>query len=260
MKTNAIITGAGRHLGIGAEICRALAQKGIDIFFTSYDGYDTSIGGFNVSDYDKTLQECRNIGVNAYFETFDLSKQKNISMLFDHAVDKLGTIDVLVNCLCYHKFDSIDKIDDSILMSNMAINASSVFFLCKEFYHRYLGSNGRIINLSSTQDLEPLTSEISYAISKSMIPSIVYTLAPIMASKGISINAVNPGATDIGDTTERNIHNYLECNQFGRLGKPEDIANLICFLVSDQGKWITGQTINSEGGIFRGLTRFDSKK
>jgi len=260
MKTNAIITGAGRNAGIGAEVCRTLARKGINIYFTSFDQYDASIGGFDASDYNKTLQECLSLGIKASFRSFDLSMLENICSLFDEAIDTLGSIDILINCLCYHTFDSINIIDDSLLNANMSINANSVFHLCQEFYRRHEGANGRIVNLSSTQNLEPLTSEISYAISKAVVPAIVYTLAPIMASKGITINAVNPGATEVGDPSDKNIRFYRDCNQFGRLGNTKDAANIICFLASEQGIWITGQTINSEGGIYRGLTKFDPIK
>lgn len=99
-----------------------------------------------------------------------------------------------------------------------------------------------------------MCNEISYAISKATVPVIVSTLAPIMATKGITINAINPGATEIGDLSDRNINLYQQGNYFKRLGTPKDAANLVCFLISNEGQWITGQTINSEGGIFRGIT------
>ena len=234
-------------------MCRALAKKGVNVYFTSHEAYDSSIGGFGINDYEKTLNECRALGVSTHFKPFDLSIKANVCDLFDDAIAKLGQIDVLINCLCYHQFDSIDSIEDTLFASNIQVNCNAVFYLCQEFFRRYNGNNGRIISLSSTQNLEPLTSEISYAISKSAVPVIVYTLAPIMAKKGITINAVNPGATDIGDVKDRNINDYRDSNQFGRLGTPADAANLISFLISEDGKWITGQTINSEGAIFRGL-------
>jgi len=258
MKKNAIVTGAGRNQGIGAEVCRALAKKGINIYFTSFDEYDTSIGAIKSSDYCKTLDECHSFGVETYFESYDLSKYSSIKTLFDDATSKLGHIDILVNCLCVHQFDSIKTINAPLLELNMQTNAIAVALLCQEFYLRFEGDSGRIVNMSSTQNLEPLTSEIAYAISKAVVPSITFTLAPVMASKKITINAVNPGATEIGDESDRNIHRYLESNQLGRLGKPKDTANLVCFLVSDEGKWISGQTINSEGGIFRGITAFSA--
>lgn len=254
MQLNAIITGAGRHNGIGAQICRALAQKKINIYFTTFDEYDINMGNIQKSEYEQTLKECRAFGVKAFYETFDLTECTNITILFDHAIEKMGSVEILINCICYHEFDALLDITEIQMNTNLDVNVKSVFFLCQEFYKRFNGVNGRIINLSSTQNLEPLYNEISYAISKATIPVIVSTLAPIMATKGITINAVNPGATEIGDLSDRNINFYQKSNYFKRLGTPEDAANLVYFLASNEGKWITGQTINSEGGIFRGIT------
>jgi len=252
-KKNAIITGAGRNKGIGAEVCRTLAMHGINVFFTTFDEYDTLIGGFSCSDYKKTLEECQSYGVNAFFQCFDLTNTNNIETLFLSAQEKLGNIDILVNCACYHELDSIESINSKVLDINFNINAKAILLLCREFFLRFSGTYGRIVNLSSTQNLEALTSEISYAISKASIPVIVSTLAPIMATKGITINGVNPGATKIDSKRDKNIDVYLKNNLFGRLGFPKDAANIIFFLVSEEGEWITGQTINSEGGLFRGI-------
>lgn len=250
---NALVTGAGRNTGIGAEVCRVFAQKGINVYFTSCEEYDISIGCISSYEYNKTLEECRNYGVKAYFQQFDLTSYKNIKELFIDANKKLGNIDILVNCACYHTFDNIDSISESLIDLNFNVNAKSILLLCKEFYLNYKGNDGRIINLSSTQNLESLTSEISYAVSKASIPIITTTLSPIVASKGITINAVNPGATNIGDKNDYNIDLYRKNNLFGRLGTPKDAANTVYFLVSEEGKWITGQTINSEGALIRGI-------
>jgi 3-oxoacyl-[acyl-carrier protein] reductase len=250
---NAIVTGAGRNLGIGAEICRAFAQSGINVYFTTNAEYDTRIAGISQTDYEKTRLECAAYDVAAFFHEYDLCKQQEILHLFDDAERSLGHIDILVNCLCYHTHDGIDNLTEELLDSNFAVNAKSIMLLCKEFYNRFTGEDGRIICLSSTQNLEPLTTEIAYAISKASVPVVISTLAPIMAKKGVRINAVNPGATEIGDIKDRTIDDYKSTNKFGRLGMPSDAANIVTFLVSEKGQWITGQIINSEGGTFRGL-------
>lgn len=255
---NAIVTGAGRNAGIGAEVCRTLAKNGINVYFTSYDYYDMNVADIPQEDYKETLNRCKEYGVNAFFAIYNLTKNNEIVRLFDEAESKMGNVDILVNCSCYHIHDNILKVSEALLDDNFSINAKSVMLLCREFYLRFLGKEGRIINFSSTQNLEALTTEISYAISKASVPIIVSTLAPIMATKGITINAVNPGATDVGDIHDNNIHEYLESNKFSRLGLPSDAANLVQFLVSDAGKWITGQTINSEGAVCRGLLKDDN--
>ena len=252
---NAIVTGAGRNLGIGAEICRMLAKSGINVFFTSYDYYDKFVANICSEDYSKTLNECSSYKINAFFAVYNLTKYSEIVRLFEEAKNKMGNIDILINCACYHVFDDIFNLTEKVLENNFSINAKSVMLLCQEFYKHFLGKEGRIINFSSTQNLEPLTTEISYAISKASVPIIVSTLAPIMAEKGITINAINPGATEIGDINDKNKQEYFKCNKFFRLGLPSDAANLVQFLISDAGKWITGQVINSEGAICRGLIK-----
>ena len=258
---NAIITGAGRQSGIGACIAYFLAEQGINVYLTSFDIYDADVGIIRdahaqISEYGSILRQCQRFGVKAFFRSFDLTSQKNVEVLFDDANSKLGNISILVNNLCTHTFDTFGEIGEVLLESSLAVNTKAVFFLCQEFYRRFQGNYGSIVNMSSTQMLEPLTSEISYAISKAAIPVMVSTLAPIMAEKGITINAVNPGATNVGDEEDKNIDKYRKQNMFGRLGLPSDAANLVSFLVSEKGKWITGQTINSEGGFFRGIIDF----
>lgn len=253
---NAIITGAGRSLGIGAKIACVLAEMGTNVYLTSFDTYDVSIGQFSATEYLQTVGKCREYGVKVYYSNYDLTSQNNISALFDDANNKLGPINILINNLCYHVIDSFGKIDEESLSLALNVNIKATLLLCQEFYRRHNGNSGRIINLASTQNLEPLTHEIVYAVSKASIPVITSTLAPIMATKGITINGVNPGATDTGGLKNNLFDNYRKCNGFGRMGTTSDVANLVRFLVSDDGKWITGQTINSEGALFRGICEF----
>lgn len=253
---NAIITGAGRCMGIGAKIACALAEIGTNIYLTSFDTYDISIGHFSATEYLRTVEKCKEYGVKVYYSNYDLTSQNNISALFDDANNKLGPINILINCLCYHVIDTFGEIDEESVTSALNTNAKAILMLCQEFYRRHSGNYGRIINLASTQNLEPLTHEIVYAISKASIPVIISTLAPIMATKGITINGVNPGATDIGDSKNTMLDKYRKYNGFGRIGTTNDVANLVIFLLSDSGKWITGQTINSEGALFRGICEF----
>lgn len=253
-KINAIVTGAGRNKGIGAEICRRFSNEGINVFFTSYNEYDKIIGGILPHEYQLTLDQCNRNGVNAFFTSFDLSNSDNVKELFNEAISKLGNIDILVNCACYHIFDEFESISNRMLDLCFSTNSKIPFLLSQEFYLRHSSSWGSIVNLSSTQNNEALVNEISYAISKASVPNITTTLAPIMAKKRITINSVNPGATDIGDEKDKNINLYLKNNVFGRLGKPKDVANLVYFLVSSEGQWITGQNIDSEGAVFRTLS------
>ena len=89
---NAIITGAGRHTGIGSEICRKLAKSGINIFFTSCRDYDAALLGIGIDEYEAILSDCKNFGVKCFFQSYDLSNNKGICNLFTDAKEKLGNI------------------------------------------------------------------------------------------------------------------------------------------------------------------------
>lgn len=252
---NIIITGAGRNKGIGAEVCRYLSESGNNIYFTSYDQYDSSIGGISPVEYELTEKECRKYGNKVYFGIYDLSSSEGINALYDDAGQKLGSIDGLVNCLCFHANDTLGSIREEDLDANYQVNTKAIFLLCQEFFNRFSSKWGSIVNLSSMQHLQPLYDEVSYAITKAAVPIVSSTLALQMAEKNISINSVNPGATDTG--IEEAIGFFAQCreaNPFGRVGKPRDVANIVGFLLSDKGHWITGQTIDSEGAIYRGIT------
>ena len=114
----AIITGAGRNKGIGAEICRSFAKSGMDIYFTSFDSYDKLVANISSEDYERTLLECKNYGVKSYFGIYDLSKKKEVEKLFDDAEKKMGKVNILINCLCYHVYDDIVNIGEQLLDKN----------------------------------------------------------------------------------------------------------------------------------------------
>ena len=127
---NAIVTGAGRNAGIGAEVCRTLAKNGINVYFTSYDYYDMTVADIPQEDYKKTLNECKEYGVNTFFAIHNLIKNNEVVRLFDEAESKMGNIDILVNCSCYHIHDDILKVSEEMLDNNFSINAKSVMLLC----------------------------------------------------------------------------------------------------------------------------------
>ncbi|WP_264159686.1 SDR family oxidoreductase [Actinomadura montaniterrae] len=104
---------------------------------------------------------------------------------------------------------------------------------------------------TSGQHLGPMGREIPYAVSKGAIHQMTLTLADVLADRGITVNAVNPGPTDTGWADDALTEKVVGALPFGRWGRPGDVARLVRWLVSDEGRWITGQVINSEGGFRR---------
>ena len=252
---NVIVTGAGRNKGIGAEICRTLSENGNNIYFTSFAQYDVKVCGIEPHEYELTKEECKKYRNKVFFGFFDLTKPAEVSELFNDAIMKMGSVDALVNCLCYHEYDSFGSIEEKVLDTNYQTNTKAILMLCQEFYVRFNGKSGSIVNLSSLQAIQPLYNEVCYAITKASIPIITSTLAFQMGEKNININAVNPGPTEIGiEDEEAFLKQCQKANPFRRVGKPRDVANIVCFLLSDAGHWISGQTIDSEGALYRGIT------
>lgn len=246
---NVLVVGAGRYTGIGAAICKHLAAQGMNIAFTSCVDYDKSF--INNAQYERLRKECAEHGVLCDWIDCDIRNHSSIGKVYDFAERIFGShVDTFIYCSCYYSNDSLDNLSLETIDSNYDVNAKAPFLLCQEFYKRFKGDSGRIILMSSTQTLEPLIQNIAYGVTKSIVPGIVYTLFPILGQKNITINAINPGPTRIGYDGEIDsipMHNLT----FGRIGETEDVVNLVDFLISPKGKWITGQVINSEGGLVR---------
>jgi 3-oxoacyl-[acyl-carrier protein] reductase len=130
-------------------------------------------------------------------------------------------------------------------------NVQAALLLVRAFANRHDDSRdvGRVVLLTSGQHLAPMAREVAYAVSKGALQQATLTLADELADRGITINAVNPGPTDTGwGLAERDAAGTMP---FGRWGTPDDAARLIVWLCSEDSRWLTGQTINSEGGFRR---------
>ena len=242
----ALITGAGSQGEIGTAICRKLASLGINIFFTHWNSDASWIEEFQ--------QEIVQMGVLCENKKIDLSDAHAAFEILDTVESKLGVPSILINNAAYSKGDGYLELDAQTLDDHYAVNMRSTFLLCVEFARRFEKSAltaGRIINLTSGQDLGPMPGELAYAATKGAISAFTRSLAQELARIGITVNAVNPGPTDSTWMTD-DIRDYLLPKfPMGRIGQPEDVARTIAFLASDEANWITGQIIHSEGGFIR---------
>ena len=239
----ALITGASHPKDIGTAICRRLALKGINIFFTHWN-----------SDPEKLQQEILNMGVQCASMNIDLSNADAAAKIMDEVSTKLGFPSILVNNAAYSTSDGYSAFNAESLDAHYAVNMRSTFLLCVEFARRFEKADlpsGRIINMASGQDIGPMPGELAYAATKGAISAFTKSLSPELAPLGITVNAVNPGPTDSTWMNDDIREHLLPKFPMGRIGKPEDAAKLIAFLVSDEADWITGQVMNSEGGFIR---------
>jgi 3-oxoacyl-[acyl-carrier protein] reductase len=248
----AIITGASRMNGIGAAICLQLAEKGANIFFTTWGTYDKQMHEGNYqSDPDILVEKLQNFGVQAVYKEIDLADSNQIPDLFKLIEQKLGSPSILVNNACFSQNHSWEETTSDMLDKHYALNLRATTLLSVEFAKRFQGTKGSIIHLTSGQSKGPMTGELAYAATKGAIEALTVTMAAELAPKGITVNAVNPGPTDTGWMTEDLQKVLLPKFPLGRIGKPEDAARLIAFLASPEAEWITGQIIHSEGGFLR---------
>jgi 3-oxoacyl-[acyl-carrier protein] reductase len=136
--------------------------------------------------------------------------------------------------------------------------------LCKEFVRRWPGRagnqtgsqaghgdlvRGRIINMSSGQGITPMPGELAYIATKGAVEAFTTSLAAGVAQQGITVNAIDPGPVDTGWMDAELKTQLLAQAPLGRIGLPQDIANLICFLASAEADWITGQVLHARGGL-----------
>jgi len=187
----------------------------------------------------------------------DVSEKSQIDRLVSETVDGFGQIDVLVNAAGIIKNGSVENttLDDWDKMMN--INLRSVFYLMQKCVPHLEKTKGNIVNVSSVTGPRAFPSVLAYCVSKAGVDQLTRCSALELAASGIRVNAVNPGVvvTNIhkrGGMEEEAYETFLEHSKtthpIGRVGRPEEIAELIYFLASEKASWITGATYEIDGG------------
>lgn len=249
----AIVTGASRLNGIGAAICRELADEGCHIFFTYWTEYDKEMP-WKMDQEEPTIlkNELLEKGVRVASMELDLSQSDAAEHLIMSVQSQLSTPDILINNAAYSTTNDFSDLTAEELDKHYLVNIRATMLLSIHFarvFHKQVG--GRIVNLTSGQSQGPMPGELAYATTKGAIDALTLTLSAELAPLGITVNAVNPGPTDTGWMTDPIKRKLQPMFPFGRMGEPRDVAKTIAFLVSEQADWITGQVIHSEGGFRR---------
>lgn len=256
----AIVTGASRERGIGAAVCRLLAQQGWDIFFTYWGAYDQR--QYDAEEQSRPaalLASVEALGACCACVEADLGQPDAAPRIMDAAEAALGPITALVNNAAHDDTNApFDQLTAAIFDRYYAVNMRGAMLLSIEFARRFIprpgdadGSGGRIINLTSGQGIGPMPGKLPYIATKGAIEAFTVTLAAELAPRHITVNAVDPGPTDTGwlSADPNLLRSLTQQAPFGRVGLPEDAARLIAFLASPAGAWITGQIIHSRGGL-----------
>ncbi|SDK94406.1 3-oxoacyl-[acyl-carrier protein] reductase [Lentzea albidocapillata subsp. violacea] len=243
----ALVTGVSRRQGIGYAIAQRLAGLGADLFVQHHVAHDAG-QPWGADVVDEVLADigARGLGV-------DLARPEAPDELMAAAVKACGRVDVLV---CNHARSGGDgplgALDAAMLDEHYAVNTRSSILLAQAFARQWnRADGGRIVFMTSGQNLGPMPGEIAYAASKGALAAIVATLSHELADRGITVNAVNPGPTDTGWAGPELTDVVNERMPLKRWGQPDDAARLISWLCTDDAAWITGQVIDSEGGFRR---------
>ncbi len=245
---SALVTGVSRSIGIGAAIARGFALMGTNVFTTYYRSFDGT--GSRQEEAALILSEMKAVGIKTGGFEADLADIAAPKAIFDLAEETVGPIDILVNnAACDYECD-IYSVTPDLLDAHYWVNLRGTTLLCAEFAARHDGRpGGRIINLTSGQSIDAMETNLPYAMTKGAVEVLTRALSVSLKSKGITVNAVDPGGTDTGWMSPE-LMAGIEANAlYGRVGTPQDATRLILFLASAQAEWITGQVLHSRGGL-----------
>ncbi|MBV9489915.1 MAG: SDR family oxidoreductase [Verrucomicrobia bacterium] len=237
----ALVTGSSR--GIGAATAKSLAVAGAEVV-VNYAG--------NARAADEVVAAIRAAQGEALAVQADISKAAEVKSLFDAAINHFGRLDILVNNAGVILYKRLAEIADDEFDRLLNINVKGVFYTLREAATR-LSDGGRIINLSSTTTRLTLPTYAAYVATKGAVEQMTRVFAKEVGVRGITVNVVSPGPvnTELFTTgkTEEDIKRMASMAALGRIGEPEDIARVVCFLASEEAGWISGQNLGANGGL-----------
>lgn len=234
----AVVTGASR--GIGRGIAERLAKDGATIVVN----YTKSAG-----EAEKVVSGIKRQGGNAMAVQADVSKVEDIRRLFQETKKVYGRLDILVNNAGIFWAKPILETTEEEYDQMFAVNAKGQFFALQEAA-KHMAEGGRIVNISTGGTKRAFPGISAYGGSKSALEFFTKVAAKELGPKHITVNTVSPGYTEtdmLSDPQFRTIG--IQASPLGRLGTPADIAKVVAFIVSDDGGWITGDTIQAGGGV-----------
>ncbi|MBR4473112.1 MAG: SDR family oxidoreductase [Oscillospiraceae bacterium] len=257
----ALITGANNPQGIGAATALAFAREGAKVvlvykkIFRQFDESRTDRNGVdryyaaNAGNADFVEGRLREMHADYLILERDISDEEAVKEIYAAVMEKYGRVDILVNNAAAddeNGLDTIEKITRKVIDETFAVNVRGSILMTREFV-RHRGDYGRIINLS-TDASQVFAGQITYGASKATLEALTRSIALEVGKYGITVNCVAPGPTQTGWIDADLEEAVIPLIPMGKLIQPEDIAETILFLASEQAGMLTGQVIKVSGG------------
>lgn len=240
MTRTALVTGGSR--GIGRAIALRLARDGVRV--------GVHYGG-NESAAKQTVDDIRAAGGEAFALRADLGDTGAVERLWSEYDLQADGLDILVNNAGIGRHQPLAEVTPEWFDRLVAVNARAPFFLVQQGLSR-LRDHGRIVNIGSGVTRIAFPQDTAYSMTKGALNTLTLTLAKELGPRGITVNTVGPGIveTEMNDwladpAAARAAAAY---SVFGRVGQPDDVADVVAFVASEQARWITGQWIDATGG------------
>lgn len=240
----AVVTGG--NAGIGEAIARAFAREGASVVIT----------GRRQGELDRVVTAIANEGGRAFAVVGSVTDESHVQETVRRTVQQFGRLDILVNNAGIGDFGKrLHEVEDATWAEVLDVNLTGVFRMTRAVLPQMLTQGrGAIVNISSVASLVGLPTLPAYAASKGAIDAVTRALAVDYAKEGIRCNVVNPGLIDTPMAAPlmrdpEQLNPILSHYPIRRVGKPEEVANMVLYLASDESAWVTGGTFPIDGGM-----------
>jgi 3-oxoacyl-[acyl-carrier protein] reductase len=241
-----LVTGSSR--GMGAAVLEAFAAAGA----TCVVNYVADAAGQNRRDAERTAERLRSREVPVHLFEADVSRFESVEALMKQIAQQAGGLDVLVNNAGVLRDRTVKKMTPDEWEAVISTNLDGVFY-CSKLGAEVLRDEGRIVNVASIAGVVGFHGQANYAAAKAGVIALTKVMAKELARRRITVNAVAPGVIQtpmLAGLKPEVLAEYEKQIPIGRIGRPEDVANAVLFLATEESGYITGQTLPITGGWF----------